>query len=247
MKIRQIITKIAILLSFSSCYYVKDPPIDQKFKERFVGELDLIHKKRAQLKNSRQQTQQSNFFQANRSPFQRPNEIIHKFPTRTPPPQARAISDPRIPPDIFELHYSTTPYPPFNIAGAEFDNIYIPKEDAYGIKSELSHKQYKLAGNDNLQRSLDNFYRSKEDLELSKILIQEQKTALREEKLKKIRRQLTQSKKTVKTPENYEEWAKKKRELRNEPLNKAIRAQIVAQNLYKNRPQQPQNQQNNQR
>lgn len=158
-----------------------------------------------------------------------------------------------IPADIFEIKYNINQFPPFKTTGVEFDKIRIPSQDAYGINSDLNQKEYKIAQISYLQRSIDNYdkNRTNEDLEFSKILIKEQKNLIRQKKSMEIFG--NNSEEESQSREKQEDWAKKLKEQRNDPVNKIISAQIAAYNIYKNSSvnsvsqqngQNPQNQQN---
>lgn len=94
----------------------------------------------------------------------------------------------RLPEDMFYLSYNTDLYPPFSKSGLEFDNIRVPQQDVYGVKTELAEKQYLLAGNGAIQKTVDFMHakRQKDDVEFSQILIKEQKRMKRREKMIKI-------------------------------------------------------------
>lgn len=94
----------------------------------------------------------------------------------------------KIPPDMFYITYKTDLHPKFRRVGVEFDAIQIPPKDAYGVTTEMSQKHYLLAGNNSLQRSVDeiNNTRSVDDFEISEILIKEQKRLKQKEKMAKI-------------------------------------------------------------
>ena len=102
---------------------------------------------------------------------------------------ARARSSPsNLPNDIFDITYNTTISPPFSKSGAEFDNINIPLFDAYGVKTEMSEKEYLFAGNDSLQKNIDqiNSQKDQQDAEISEILIKEKRELRRRDKVIKI-------------------------------------------------------------
>lgn len=92
-----------------------------------------------------------------------------------------------LPPDMFEITYYAGLYPPFSPAGVEFDRINVPPQDVYGVQTKLSDKQYMLAGNAALQRSVDHINKEKtaDDVEISEILIKEQKELRRRQKMLK--------------------------------------------------------------
>lgn len=144
------------------------------------------------------------------------------------------------PPDIFEIRYNIRPHPPFEYAGVEFDSIYTPSKDAFGVNSELASKSYALSGNDSFQRSLDKYVatRNDDDLQYSEALIKEQKAIYREERMAKY----LQDDEIQESKPPQEKWAQEKKELRNDPVVQTIAQQVVEQNIYKNNPPPPQNQ-----
>lgn len=93
-----------------------------------------------------------------------------------------------LPQDMFEISYNTQSHPPFNWNSSPFDFVRIPKKDGFGVETQLQKKDYLMAGNNNLMRSIDTVIKgsSAENIELSQILISEQKQQKRQEKLNKI-------------------------------------------------------------
>lgn len=93
-----------------------------------------------------------------------------------------------LPQNMFDVSYNTVLYPPFRRIGAEFDRIEIPEKDAYGVKTAMSEKSYLLAGNDSLQKNIDQIISEKnsDEIEFSETLIREQKQLKRKEKMVKI-------------------------------------------------------------
>lgn len=92
-----------------------------------------------------------------------------------------------VPPDMFEITYNLGLYPAFRRAGAEFDRIEIPPEDVYGVKTKLSDKEYLLAGNDSMQKAVDqiNAQKTAQDIANSEILIAERKALRRKQQMQK--------------------------------------------------------------
>jgi hypothetical protein len=92
-----------------------------------------------------------------------------------------------LPPNMFQVSYNTTLHPPFHRSGVEFDRIVIPASDVYGVKTEMSEKSYLLAGNNSLQKNVDqiNAEKTAEDIEMSEILINEQKQLRRKQRMQK--------------------------------------------------------------
>ncbi len=93
-----------------------------------------------------------------------------------------------LPQNMFDVSYNTALYPPFRRIGAEFDRIEVPEKDAYGVKTAMSEKPYLLAGNDSLQKNIDQIISEKnaDEIEFSETLIREQKQLKRKEKMVKI-------------------------------------------------------------
>ena len=94
----------------------------------------------------------------------------------------------QFPQGMFDLRYRTRLSPPFRKSGFEFDRIKVPMKDAYGVKTEMSEKEYLLVGNESLQKNVDqiNSQRSEDDIDNSEILIKEQKWLKRRRKMMRI-------------------------------------------------------------
>lgn len=92
-----------------------------------------------------------------------------------------------LPEDMFVITYYTQLHPQYRYDTSEFDNIKIPHQDAYGVKTQSLQKSYLMAGNDNLQRSVDHLQKrvNEENIDLSKTIIAEQKQMRRQERMKK--------------------------------------------------------------
>lgn len=84
----------------------------------------------------------------------------------------------QLPDDAFEINYSLQNYPAsYRRAKLSFDDITIPTQDAFGIKTELGEKNYVLVGNKTLQQNVDFIGQNRDtiDKEVSIDLITEQK------------------------------------------------------------------------
>ena len=92
-----------------------------------------------------------------------------------------------LPPNMFQVSYNTKLHPPFRRFGVEFDRIIIPASDVYGVQTEMSEKSYLLAGNNSLQKNIDqiNAEKTAEDIEMSEALINEQKQLRRKQRMQK--------------------------------------------------------------
>lgn len=92
-----------------------------------------------------------------------------------------------LPEDMFVITYYTQLHPQYRYDTSEFNNIQIPPQDAYGVKTQLLQKPYLMAGNDSLQRSVDHLQKrvNEENIDLSATIIAEQKQLKRQERMKK--------------------------------------------------------------
>ena len=137
---------------------------------------------------------------------------------------------------MFDLVYNPTINAPFVVSGLEFDTINIPERDYYGIASTLNDKRYVLAGNQVLQKNIDEVIKqqSAEDIELSEILIKEQRQLKKQQKLTKI---FGDDSTFVEKNKTKNEDAAKKEEqpsIIDEALRKQIALQIIKQNIAHN-------------
>jgi hypothetical protein len=91
-------------------------------------------------------------------------------------------------PDVFDLNYNLSAHPPFRRIGVEFDNILIPRADAYGVKTAISAKTYLSPGAKVLQKTIDEVTRNRSGGEVknSHTLVDEKKEITRKKKMKKI-------------------------------------------------------------
>ncbi len=217
------------------------------FQENQKSESELLIPRNSQYDNPDKLINVSGPSKENEANFETHKLILEPRKYYTPDAQTfmeghRNFAPDKLPPDIFEIRYNTNLHPPFVMTGIEFDVIKIPEKDKYGISSNLSEKQYLLAGNDSLQRSIDKYdtSRNQEDLEFSKILIKEQKELLKEKKNQEIFGKNEEEKIIPKE----EDWTLEKRNSRNDPVQKIIGAQVVEYNLRKNLSIAQENQQN---
>jgi hypothetical protein len=194
--------------------------INQEFEKKFADHAAQIKAERHQKLSQPIQVQQIN---NDKNRIQNTNSVQNNFP-----------------PDIFEIRYNIRPHPPFEYVGVEFDSIYIPSKDAFGVASELTSKSYALSGNDSFQRSLDKYIAAKDDADIqySEALIKEQKAIYREEKMAKY----LQEDEIQESNPPQEKWAEEKKKLRADPVVQTIAQQVVERNIYTNNPPPPQNQ-----
>ncbi len=143
----------------------------------------------------------------------------------------------KLPDDMFDLTYNLGVHSPFVVSGIEFDKIKIPERDYYEIASTLNDKRYFLAGNQILQKSIDDLIRSQnaEDIEMSEILIKEQKQLKKQQKLANI---FGEDSAFVEKEKIKNNTLVKKEEIKpsaiDEELRKGIALQIIRQNFAHN-------------
>lgn len=91
-------------------------------------------------------------------------------------------------PEIFEIRYNLDPPIFFRRPGIEFDNIAIPSQDAYGVKTAMSEKSYFSPGGNLLKGSIDKVLDQKGEFddENAEILVKEKKQILRKKLMKQI-------------------------------------------------------------
>lgn len=107
----------------------------------------------------------------------------------------------QLPENMFQISYNLYNFPEsYGRSRISFDDINIPKHDAFGVKTELGEKNYQLVGNKTLQRDIDFSKQliSQDDREVSLELIKQEK---------QIRRK-GNSKISAKEPERKEEEIK---------------------------------------
>ncbi len=144
---------------------------------------------------------------------------------------AKAAGQNKLPDDMFDLTYNLGLSPPFVASGLEFDMIKIPDRDHYGVASTLNKKRYLLAGNQVLQKNIDEIIKSQsaEEIELSEILIKEQKQLKKQQKLAKIFGEDSAAPKKdvdIQKAENAPTL--------DDTLQKAIALQVIKQNIAQN-------------
>jgi hypothetical protein len=93
----------------------------------------------------------------------------------------------KLPDNMFEVSYNLFNFPEsYGRPRVSFDDINIPKHDAFGVRTELGEKNYQLVGNRTLQRDIDftKQLSSQEDREVSLELIKQEKRARKKGKPK---------------------------------------------------------------
>lgn len=196
---------LLILFPLFSCS--SDLDVNEAFQEKYGKQIDKMRAKRTPTKDMSVKTPRSfsSFSIEEDTDFSSAADIdyyayvdVSKFGDRTPKVflpngqiyEQSAMRGPAnsLPPNIFDVTYQTGLYPPFQKIGAEFDQIEVPERDAYGVKTKVYDKSYLLAGNNSLQKNIDNIQASRtpQDIENSKILISEQRQLRRKRKIIKI-------------------------------------------------------------
>lgn len=206
---KNFLTKVFILISFlSTLQSCKGPDqgINETFQQKFGKAIEKVKAERtppvvAKTKDGSNglnfsgpaeqdwrdldDSQTNNEFYANVDATEYDGVRVQRFfPDAGNLERARA-SGANLPDDVFDIVYNTTVSPPFAKSGAEFDNINIPAYDAYGVRTEMSEKEYLFAGNDSLQKNLDqiNSNRTPQDIEASTTIIKEQRQLKKEQKI----------------------------------------------------------------
>ncbi len=84
----------------------------------------------------------------------------------------------QLPENMFQISYNLYNFPDsYGKSRVSFDDINIPKSDAFGVKTELGEKNYQLIGNKTLQKDVDftKQVNTQEDREISIELIRQEK------------------------------------------------------------------------
>lgn len=202
----RILSRIILLFFVISCEKPVDP--NAVFNKKYGQQILQKRQENAQLIDQQAKSQQqkksfnaldpnspdyarsydSNFAHSDISKFGQ-KYSKHHLPNGETYQQLRARNPSNsLPKDIFEITYNRVGYKSFKKNNQEFDNIAIPKNDAYGVTTNLAKKPYLLVGNNVLQNTVDHMRssRNKYDVENSKIIITEQKKLRRQQKMIKI-------------------------------------------------------------
>lgn len=199
-KAQAILSLLFLTTALASCFSKTAPNVNAQFEEKYGKEV-------AKMRLERAVDPSANSVNVTQSPYatdmMRPENDyyayvdVNRFNDRAPEvylPNGESYEQTRrsgpadsVPPDIFDINYNLGIYSAFRTLGAEFDRIYIPPQDVYGVKTRMSDKEYLLAGNNSLQRSIDNIEANKSatDIENSKIIIQERRVARIKAQMKK--------------------------------------------------------------
>jgi len=206
LKILKILILISSLFFTFSCSKKYNPNL--AFNERYGSEVEKINQQRKWVKQNtivkkktrfapptQEYVTDTNVYKTEDEQRYYPYYDISKFgignvPRQyTPYGQAQINPTPNsLPPDVFDVVYNDKTYGPYRYFGAKFDQISIPVQDAYGVKSAMDKKLYLMAGNNIVQNTVDDVSsgRSQEDINISKTLIEEQKQLRYKRKMVKI-------------------------------------------------------------
>lgn len=193
---RSITALILLLFSLASC--ASNPPNlgipGNIFWKKYGKEIEVIKEERRPIK--KEKTEKIDLLPPTRGEIIKSTaEKVEYYPyvdiaqlgdkpKNTPLPNRETYekSNAIIPPgsvlkNIFVVRYNLALHPPFHRIGAEFDEINIPKSDAFGVATELAGKTYLLVGNSSLQRAIDlvNSQKDLTDIEVSRMLVREKR------------------------------------------------------------------------
>lgn len=193
---------LLICTSFlTSCFSSKKlPSVNATFEKKFGGEVKKVNADRvstaASDKVTIMQSPAEEIAKVNLAENQNYNYVeVNKFSDKQPEiylPNGESYEQTRftgpansVPQDLFEISYNLGLYPAFRRVGAEFDRIAVPSQDVYGVKTEMSEKSYLLAGNNALQKSIDqiNADKTSDDIDNTQIVIREQKQLRRQQRM----------------------------------------------------------------
>jgi hypothetical protein len=174
--------KVLILSSLTltcSCYSKSDEA-NVNFKKKYGKDVNKINSRRDKMDISNQKNEQA--LKDQRLKFEMENAKSS---------YARAIqvwmpSDlgqgRQLPDDMFVIDYNLQNFPDsYAISKLSFDDITIPRRDAFGVETDLGEKNYQLVDRKTLQKDFDLTKQSinREDREISAELIGEEKQARR--------------------------------------------------------------------
>ena len=164
------------------------------FNEKYAEDIEKIKEERTFPKLDKKQSKIKLNFTApiEHDSARYTNENTSEFPeyysTQQFANQQIGPSGFRFPGEMFETDYSAPINSPFRKIGAEFDTIAVPSQDAYGIKAAMTEKDYLLVSRKLLQKNIDNinYQKTEYDIRNSQILIAEQRSLKRKQKMLKI-------------------------------------------------------------
>ncbi len=191
---------LALLSLVASCFSRALPSVNADFEKKFNEDVSRINSDRISSSASSKVTVMQSPSPAEINAQNRDYYAyvdVNKFNDKAPEvylPNGESYEQTKgsnpsntLPPDMFEITYNLGLYPAFRRVGAEFDRIEIPPEDVYGVKTKLSDKAYLLAGNDSMQKAVDqiNAQKTVQDIANSEILIAERKALRRKQLMEK--------------------------------------------------------------
>ena len=236
-------------MSFLFSCASENTDINQDFEKKFGKEVDKIKSQRQPDRNSNKEimfssppTKEEVAIAANGDSNYYPYFDTEKFGESAPKNylpngefyEASRINNPSnsLSSNIFEVTYETTPHPPFQKVGKEFDWINIPDSDIYGVSTNMAEKSYMVAGVDAVNKSI-NFIksqRSDDDLSDSDILIKEKKALKRQKRIASLSDDDFTIKET-KVEDNIEKNDKKSSTTKTKKI--LTRKRAIAKNLSK--------------
>jgi hypothetical protein len=187
-----------LTLLLTSC--VREPDINNNFQMKYGEEVERLKVNRnlqgSQIISASSSVPSQAEILSAEGDFQ-PYVDIAKFGEKSPQEGiqrnetydlSKTISDAGLDPDVFDLNYNLASHLPFRRIGIEFDNIKIPKVDAYGVETEIAAKTYITPGGNALQKTVDSINENKDedDLRNSYALVGEKKKLARKRKMEKI-------------------------------------------------------------
>lgn len=202
-----------IFLSFlSSCTSISEQ-VNNQFLKTYGAQVEQINNKRLAL-DPNNQVEQCTFLgmdcSDNKTNWNNPTQVFgiensesaksafidtsNIQPPKTPEnflPDDKTLlegqNSPKLPENMFEISYGMENFPAsYGRSGISFDDIAIPKQDAFGVNTDLGEKNYTLVGKKTLQANIDfiNQNRDQYDAQISRELIAEQKDLRRKKHLK---------------------------------------------------------------
>jgi len=201
---------LAIIFLISSCSQATSEDINNNFLKKYGGEVEKINN----IRESSQQVQtvsdcQSSFFgcEEGKDRWKEPSTMFgiensstaqsatidtSKITMPKPPeeftPNIQTLTNGQgrqLPEDMFYISYNLNNFPEsYGRQKLSFDDINIPKQDAFGVRTELGEKNYQLIGNRTLQQDIDftKQLTNKSDQEISSELIKQEKQIRRSKK-----------------------------------------------------------------
>lgn len=172
---------VVLALSFSSCISKKVEDENKVFHEKFATDLEGLKISRVDPRQTQLDGQKLDFTAPIDQDSQRYTNsnitIPEYYTTQQFSNQQMLQAGFQAPVEMFENSYSPSIAVPFRKIGAEFDTIDVPSQDAYGIKSGMSQKEYLLGSRKLLQKNVDqiNGQRTSDDVDNSETLINEQR------------------------------------------------------------------------